>query len=160
LTSRQNAEAVLLLFSALTIVVSFGCGNQSAPTIHESVKREQVLPLTLGGFLKDGTETEQVKGVCGTDSTRNLLNCDIYNGLPGWTITEVTLAVTCYPYEENSARYYQAPNIIKPRTAEHVSVRLGLQLPLDDVLTLPHGKVKARKLWAWQIVGAKGYPVE
>ena len=149
-----------LLLSALTILASFGCGNQTVPAAHESVKREQVLPLTFGGFLKDGPEAERVEGVCGTVDTHNLLNCDIYNGLPGWTLTEVTLVVTWAPYEKDDVRNYQVPIIIKPRTTETVTVRLGLQLPPDDVLNLRPGKVETVSRWQWQIVGAKGYPAK
>jgi len=67
------------------------------------------------------------------------------NGLPGWTITEVTSAVTWSPYGKDDVRYFQVPVIIQPRTTEHVAVRLGLQLPTR---------------WSWQNVGAKGYPAK
>jgi hypothetical protein len=134
-------EAVPLTLSALTMLTFSNCGSQS----HDNVKRDQILPLTLGGFLKDGPETERVTGMCRADNTRTLLNCDIYNGLPGWAITEVTLAVSWSPYEKDDVRYYQVAAMIKPRTTEHVTVRLGLQLP-------------AR--WVWQNMGAKGYPAK
>jgi hypothetical protein len=130
----------------LCIVASFGCGNQSAPASHEEPKREQVLPLMLGGWLKGGPEAEMVDGVCGTDYTRNVLICDIYNGLPGWTLSEVTLSVAWSPYKDGDSRIFQVPVTIKPRTTERVTVGLGLRLPPDD------------KHWAWQNVGAKGYP--
>jgi hypothetical protein len=145
--------------TALSIVGSFGCGNEIAPAVHEEVKREQVLPLTFGGFLKDGPKAEKIDGVCGADDTRNLLNCDIYNGLPGWTVTEVTLVVLLAPYGEDDSRYYQVPIIIKPRTTEHVAVRLGLQLP-PDYFREPDGKVSAFARWSWDIEGAKGYPTK
>jgi hypothetical protein len=156
----NSNKAGLLLLSALNVLASSGCANQAAPTPHESLTQEQVLPLTFGGFLKDGPEAEQVQGVCGTDDTRNLLNCDIYNGLPGWTITEVTLVITWSPYEKENVRYYQVPIVIEPRTTEHVTVRLGLQLPPDDILKLPRGKVARSSRWHWQNAGAKGYPAK
>jgi hypothetical protein len=111
-------------------------------------------------FLKDGPEAEQIGGVCGPDDTRNLLNCDIYNGLPGYIITEVTLLVTWFPVEDDNARRFNVPITIKPLTTEHIVVRLGLQLPPDNVFTDPHGKVTAHKRWAWENVGAKGYPAK
>ena len=49
-------KADLLLISMLAMVASCGCGSQSAPASHEEVKRVQTLPLTFGGFLKDGPE--------------------------------------------------------------------------------------------------------
>ena len=156
----KSTKAVPLLLSALTILASVGCEKQSAPAIHENVRREQVLPLTFGGFLKDGSETEKIGGVCGTDDTRILLNCDIYNGLSGWTISEVTLDVIRVASEGDSARRYNVPITIKPLTTEHVTVRLGLQLPPDTVFKSPHGKVTTRQRWAWQSVGAKGYPAK
>jgi hypothetical protein len=156
----KGTKAGLLLLFAPGILASFGCSNQTAPAPHESVKQEQPLPLTFGGFLKDGPEAERVGGVCGTDYTRNLLNCDIYNGLPGWIITEITLVVTWAPYEKNDSRYYQIPIIIEPRMTEHVTLRLGLRLPPDDVFKLPHGKVQTSSHWHWQTVGARGRPAK
>jgi hypothetical protein len=131
------------------MVVSFGCENRNAPAIHEKLERAQTLPLTFGGFLKDGPEAEKVSGVCGTDDTRDLLTCDLYNGLPEWTITEVTLGVPLSPYGRDDARYYQVSILIKPRTTEHVIVKLGLRLPTDSG--------KAIQRWSWLVAGAKGY---
>jgi hypothetical protein len=110
----------------------FGCGNQAPPATHENVKREQVLPLTLGGFIKDEPEAEKIGGICSTDETRSSLNCDVYNGLPGWTLTELTLAVVWLPHGEDDVRYFQVPIMIKPRTTERIAVRLGRQLPPDE----------------------------
>jgi len=155
---KRLVKAGLLVFSAVIVLASFGCGNQSAPATHENVKPELVLPLTLGGFLKDGPEYERLGGVCAPDDARTLLNCDIYNGLPGWTITEVTLFVSWLPYAD--VRHYQVPILIKPQTAEHVTVRLGLQLPPDDFSKLPHGRVTRHQRWSWQVEGAKGYPAK
>src|SRR5713101_7451720 len=53
--SKTTKPGVLLLLVP-GILASFGCSNQSAPAPHESVKREQELPLTLAGFLSDGIE--------------------------------------------------------------------------------------------------------
>lgn len=137
----------------------FGCGNQAPPATHENEKREQVLPLTLGGFLKDGPEAEKIDGVCSTDETRRSLICDIYNGLPGWTVTEVTLVVTWQPPGNDSSRLYNVPITIKPLTTERVTVRLGLQLPPDNFFKFL-GKATRNTRWGWQHVGAKGYPAK
>ena len=157
--SDRRLLKLIAATGVLSIVASFGCGNQTAPTVHEEANREQVLPLTFGGFLKDGPKAEKIYGVCGADDTRNLLNCDIYNGLPGWTVTEVTLVVLLAPYGDGDSRYYQVPIIIKPRTTEHVAVRLGLHLP-PDYFRESDGKVSAFARWSWDIEGAKGYPTK
>jgi hypothetical protein len=138
----------------LSIFASFGCGDRNILSTDQEAKREQALPLTFGGFLKDGPEADRVSGVCGTDDTRDLLTCDLYNGLPEWTITEITLVVTLSPYGKDDARYYQVPTLIKPRTTEHVTVRLGLLLP-TDLSNLPQSKPIQR--WNWLVAGAKGY---
>ena len=137
----------VVLTSALAVIAISGCVNTSAPA-HENAKLEQVLPLTLGGFLKDGPETEKIQGICETNDTRDLLNCDIYNGLPGWIISEVTLVVVnggLSGWENDKARPFRVPVVIHPLTTEKVSVKLGLQLPMR---------------WSWQNVGAKGHPAK
>jgi hypothetical protein len=143
----------------LSMVVSFGCDTRSVPAVHEEGSREQTLALTLGGFLRDGPESEKISGVCGTDVTRNVLNCDVYSGLPEWTVTEVTMGVTVAPYEKDDARFYQVPILIKPRTTERIAIRLGLQLPPDNGKR-PNGRATKFPLWGWQIEGAKGYPAK
>ena len=127
---------------------------------NKSEKREEVLPMTLGGFLQNGPKEEQLRGVCEADETRNLLNCDMYNGLRGWTISELTIAVVWTTHENENTRDYKVPIAIAPLTTEHVTVRLGLQLPADEILKFPSGRVSASKRWHWQPVGAKGYPAK
>jgi hypothetical protein len=145
---------LFLLLSALIILASFGCGNQPAPAAHESAKREQVLPLTYGGFLEGDHEAEKLDGACWADNTRLLLNCDFYNGLPGWTISEVLLRVAWLT--RDNVRDYRIPIIIKPLTTEHVTVRLGQQLPPEP--DTPRELPLEKKSWTWLILGAKGYP--
>ena len=153
---RPAAEYYCPMYKRMAIVfvcmlVGIACERPrpNAPVARQEVKREQVLPLTLAGFLKDGPKAEKIEGVCGPNITRNLLNCDIYDGLPAWTITEVTLFVSWWPYKEDNRRFH-VPITIKPLTTQHVTVRLGLQLPPDDVrFKLPH------KRWSWQpVVGS------
>jgi hypothetical protein len=147
----------------LPLIVSFacvGCQKPGASTPRSEVSDEQVLPITFGGFLKNGPENETLDGVCGTDDSRNLLTCDIHNGLSGWTITEVTLAVTWAPYGDGDKRYFRVPVTIQPEQSEHVAVRLGLQLPPDDVLNLGSRKGQTLQHWGWQTIGAKGRPAK
>jgi hypothetical protein len=119
----------------------------------EGLKQEQILPITLGGFLQNGSEKEQVRGVCEPDETRNLLSCDLYNGLRGWTISKLTIAVVWPAYKNESKREYSIPITIAPLTTEHVTFRLGLQLPPDEILKFPDGTVSVSKRWHWQPVG-------
>jgi hypothetical protein len=114
---------------------------------HKDVKEgetnpEQMLRIAVDGSLQGRPKTERLMGVCNTDDSRTMLICELYNGLPEWTITGVTMAVTWFPYRQGTERSYQLPVVIKPRTRGHVQVNLGVQLPL---------------LWSWQNVAAKGY---
>lgn len=146
----MNRMQGLAVISALTISALSSCGIQNAT----AARREDVdLPLTYGGFLKDGPQTERIDGTCRPDNSRTILSCDLYNGLPGWTLTEVTLRLTRSPYKDEDVRDYKAAVVIKPFTAENVTIRLGLQLPADD-----HFRKYIFSHWGWLLVGAKGYP--
>jgi hypothetical protein len=152
----MGGGGVIVLLAALALS---GCGNHEAVAKREDLQTDQVLPLTLDGFLKGSSDVEQVAGICTPDSTRTSLNCDLYNGLAEWTITELTLRVTWSPFENNDARSYRITTAIKPITTERVTVRLGLKLPDDDVSVVA-GKLRANSHWAWQNVGAKGKPAK
>ncbi len=104
MSTKVSAGTVILLVGSMML---FGCqaGQYGPSAQRESKRQEQELPLTLGGFLKDGPETEKLDGVCGPDETRNVVSCDVYNGLPAWTITEVTFVVTWSPYKDDDKRY-------------------------------------------------------
>jgi hypothetical protein len=126
-------KAILSLLTILVFVLLLG----------SPVRGEQDLRITFGGFVENHPEGGKLGGVCGTDDTRNVLNCDIYNGLLDWTVTEITLLVTWSPYGDDDKRYYRVPVSIEPLKTERVSVRLGLQLPPDD-------------RWGFQIMSARG----
>jgi hypothetical protein len=96
MSARVTSKAVLIC-AWLTVLLIIGCERETAPTQSGSAKREQELPLTFGGFLKGGPEDERLDGVCGPDLSRNVVECDIYNGLPGWRITEITIKVVILP---------------------------------------------------------------
>jgi len=114
---------------------------------------DQDLRITLGGYVQGDPEGGQLGGVCEPDNTRNALDCDIYNGLLDWSVTEITLALVWSPYRDDNKRYYRVSVSIEPLKSERLDVRLGLQLPPDDVVG-----TRTSKHWAWQIVGARGYP--
>lgn len=121
---------------------------------------KQDLRITLGGFREGHPDEGKLKGVCSPDLTRNILDCDIYNGLQGWAVSEFTLVVTWSPYQDDDKRYYAQRVSIEPLTSERVSVRLGLQLPQDTRLKFPGGRLgPPQSHWGWQIVEAKGHPI-
>src|SRR5260370_36150843 len=66
---------------------------------------EQVLRITYGGFVQNGPEDQLLNGVCGTDATRNVVDCDIHNGLMDWNITEITFQVI--PTRDEQQHYYR-----------------------------------------------------
>ncbi len=116
---------------------------------------DQDLHITFGGFVEKHPEGGKLGGVCGPDIKRDVLTCDIYNGLLDWTVTEIILAVTWSPYSDDDKRYYRVRVSIKPLKTEHVSVRLGMQLPPDTAIG-----TNTSRHWSWLIANARGYPVK
>jgi hypothetical protein len=112
------------------------------------------LRITLGGFREGHPDDGKLEGICTLDATRAILDCDIYNGLEGWAVSEITLWVTWSPYKDDDKRYYVKHVSIEPLTTKRVNIRLGIQLPQDTVL-------RERRLshWGWQLVQAKGRPI-
>ena|SRR6202030_1712613 len=145
---------------AVLTFMLFGC--REAPKVPEKREAlappEQDLPITFGGFTEGHPERGELNGVCGTDETRNVLNCDIYNGLLDWTVTEITLGVTWAPYNDDDKRYYRETVSIPPLKTGQVSIRLGMQLPLDSVIKYRAGPPTKQKHWSWLIAGARGSP--
>jgi hypothetical protein len=139
-------------------VILTACSGAAPPSeTIKPIKQEQDLVITVGGFLKDGPESEKLEGVCGTDHTRNVLNCDIYNGLPNWNVTEVTLEVAWLPYQDENKRFFRNRVSIPPMTTSRVSIKLGMLLPPDDVIK-PRAALPPTTFthWSWIITGAKG----
>jgi hypothetical protein len=152
------AKVPALISTVFITLCAFSC----TPPSQKPVPRpdaEQDLVLTFGGFLQGGDERQKLEGVCGTDQTRNVLSCDIYNGLQGWTVTELTFVITWTPYEEKNKRTFAQRVSIEPLKTEHVDIRLGLQLPPDTQFRNKRGVPigQPQNHWAWLIVGAKGH---
>jgi hypothetical protein len=147
----------LLVFVCLAAILT-ACNNTALkPDTAKTSKQEQDLVITFGGFIKDGPETEKLEGVCGTDYTRNVLNCDIYNGLLSWNVTELTFEIVWSPYNDETKRFFRNRVSIPPMTTSHVSFSLGMQLPPDVVSKSRNGIApKTYERWSWIIAGAKG----
>jgi hypothetical protein len=126
-------------------------------SVHVNPKEEpnHDLKITFGGFIQNGPEDQLLNGVCGTEATRNVLNCDVHNGLVDWNIREVTFQVI--PTGDSEQHYYRERTSIAPLQTERVSIRLGMQLPRDEYIKFlgqPGGQSLSH--WSWLIVGTKG----
>jgi hypothetical protein len=120
---------------------------------------EQDLKLTFGGFRQNGPQDQLVDGVCGTDVTRNNVDCDVHNGLMDWNVTEVTFQIIRNGDEQQ--HYYRQQVSIPPLQTQHVSIRLGMQLPADDYVKFrgkPGGQTVSH--WSWLIVQGRGKPLK
>lgn len=119
----------------------------------QNASRERSLPLTNGGFIQGGNEHQKVSGICTTDDDRTVLHCDIYNGLPDWKVTGITIRIAWLPYSDDDVRDFKQHAFIEPMTTVPVTVRLGIRLP-DDTTERGH-KIGH---WSWLIVGATAVP--
>jgi hypothetical protein len=141
------ASIVMFLF-----VVS--CARTTSQSPENGARQEQELQITIGGHIADYPEEGRLGGECGLDSTRNELRCKIDNGFSHWKLTEVTLIVTWYPYEDDDHGDYRLPASIAPLTNEKVTARLGPRLPPDDTV-----RGRAMQNWGWTYGPVKGYRV-
>lgn len=120
---------------------------------------EQDLNITFGGFMQNGLQDQLLDGHCASDTTRNVLKCDIHNGLMGWRITEVTFQVI--RAGDNQQHFYREQVSIAPLQPEHVDIRLAMDLPPDSQFKVhgqPYGKPQSH--WSWLIVRALGKPAK
>ncbi len=141
--------AVLVALGAVVLA-----GSLASAADRQESNADQDLRITLGGFVQDHPEGGKLGGGCGPDDTRNVLVCDIYNGLLGWTVTEVLLGVEWSPHGDDDKRFYRVSVSIEPLTTERVSVRLGLQLPPDRQLAPGTRPIRS---WHWLIMNARGH---
>jgi hypothetical protein len=132
-----------IFVSVLSAVFFFGCSG--VVPIPSKAPVEQELKITYGGFLQGGNEQQKIGGACSLDGTHSVLNCDIYNGLPDWQLTELLISIGWSPYSHEDVRDFRQRVSISPLTTVSVNFRLGIQLP---------------KEWSWLIVGAKAIPAQ
>lgn len=149
LSGLMNRPATSLVLAALLVS---GCSKKTPGSSNGLA--EQNLAVTLGGFIQGGDEHQAIDGVCRVDQPRTSMTCDIYNGLPQWKITELSIRVTWFPYSTSNVRDFRERISIPPLTTGTVSFPLGLQLPAD---TSVQGHASAH--WSWIVAAAKGVPV-
>jgi len=65
----------------LPLLLCFACVETHSREPNPKPKSEQDLEITLGGFLHNGPMDERLEGQCTPNLTRDLLECDIHNGL-------------------------------------------------------------------------------
>lgn len=147
---------VLVAVLSILALAVFACSSST----HESrTQAEENLQLTFGGFPVGHPEEGKIEGVCTPNPARNALNCDIYNGLTDWDVTEVRIAVTWAPYDGENKRFFNERVSIASLQTERISIRLGLQLPPDSQLMNNRGLPMGPPLehWGWTPVSAKGH---
>jgi hypothetical protein len=138
-------------FLVLAAILVSGCSKETPESSNPPA--EQNLAITLGGFIQGGDEHQTVDGVCRLDRPRISMTCDIYNGLPQWNITELSIRITWSPYSDSDVRDFRERISIPSLTSGTVSFPLGLQLPDDTVI---EGRVLNH--WSWIVAAAKGVP--
>jgi hypothetical protein len=147
----------LALFIVSLALMTLACDESTTPSVVTPKEEpEEDLAITYGGFIQNGPEDQLLDGACGTDVTRNNVNCDIHNGLMGWNITEITFQIIPTA-DDQQHHYYRQQVSIAPLQTEHVSIRLGMRLPPDTYIKY-RGKAGGQTFshWSWLIVGAKG----
>ncbi len=154
--TRRNPAFVTALFLSLA-ASSCDQPRQTQPKQESDVD----LRLTFGGLREGHQDEGELSGICTPDVTRTSMDCDIYNGIAGWSVSEVTVVVTWSPYKDDDRRYYSQRVSIDPQRTERVTVRLGLQLPLDTQLRNKKGLAigPPSKHWGWNLVAAKGHEI-
>lgn len=150
-------------FAISLLLVSSACEEAAKPSSDPTPKEtpDQDLKITYGGFKQDGPQDQLLDGVCGTDVTRNNLDCDVHNGLIDWNVTEVTFQIIRTGDRDDQQHYYRERVSVPALQTQHVSIRLGMQLPADDYIKYrgkPGGHTFSH--WSWLIVQAKGTSVK
>lgn len=146
--------------AVLPLLASLAC--ETAPSIDSNPKPnpEQDLAITYGGFIKDGPENELLDGQCAESVARDVLRCDIHNGLMKWKVTEITFQVIRHGDKDGEQHYYRERISIVPLQTETVTIKLGMQLPADTRIAIRGRPVQTLNHWSWLVVGAKGQQTE
>lgn len=141
------------------LLLTLACDESRNPASHTVPKSqpEQDLAITFGGFIQNGAQDQLLDGQCHTNLTRDVLECDIHNGLIPWNIMEITFQVIrAGEKPEGEHHYYRERVSIASLQTQTVTIKLGMQLPADTHLTFRGGKSSTMSHWSWLIVGAKG----
>jgi len=118
---------------------------------------DQDLLLTIGGFMRDNAEGGTLTGECSPGAGPQELACEIYNGIQGWTVTQVSIQVDWAPALGGRARFYRPPILIESFKSGRVSITVESPLPANSGGS-PSGRGSiASRNWSWAIVGARGY---
>lgn len=139
-------------YFALVILLASACSKPPGPTAIV----DQDLLLTMGGFMRDNADAGTLTGECRAGSNRQTLECEIYNGIQGWTVTQVSLQVEWAPALGGSTRLYRVPAEIKPFTSQKCTATVESPLPADTGMPSAESPAANRR-WSWSIVGARGY---
>ena len=162
MSTARRSNHILSIVVAGMLLLMVACDGASPPAANPSTaphpQAEQDLPITLGGFIHNGPEDQKLDGQCGTNITRDALQCDVHNGLMPWNITELTFQVIRNSDPETEHHYYRERVSIGSLQTETVNIKLGIQLPADTRYTISKGKPIVSSHWNWLIVGAKGTP--
>lgn len=144
----------------LPLSLCLACNVSRSPESNPKFMPEQELTVTFGGFLQNGPEDQRLEGECSPNATRDLLQCDIHNGLLKWRIAEITFQVIRTSDKEDDRHYYRQRVSIEPLQTQSASFKLGMQLPSDTYLPTRDGPRKSLAHWDWLIVDAKGQRIE
>ncbi|MBZ5682236.1 MAG: hypothetical protein LAO24_19255 [Acidobacteriia bacterium] len=152
------------IFAALLVAPLLLClaCTDGAPSAESSpkAKPEQDLAITFGGFVQNGPEDQLLDGQCQANLTRDVLQCDMHNGLMKWNITEIAFQVIRTGDREDERHYYRQRISIAPLQTETVTIKLGMQLPADTRVSIKGGTARTLTHWQWLVVGAKGQNVD
>lgn len=150
-----------IVLAGVLLLLTLACDETKSPASNPIPKPqiEQNLTITLGGFIENGPEDQLLDGQCRPNLTRDVLQCDIHNGLIPWNITEITFQVIRTGDPENEHHYYRERVSIASLQTATVTIKLAMQLPADTRLTFRGRQTSTMTHWEWLIVGAKGIAI-
>lgn len=149
-----------LIGLTLLLGLSLACNDSRSSAAIPKSRREEDLTITFGGFLQNGPEDQRLDGRCTPNPARDILQCDVHNGLEKWHVTEVTFQVVRPGDKDDDRHYYRERVSIEPLETETASFKLGMQLPADTYIPARGGSKQSVGHWDWLIVGAKGQRIE